>query len=143
MQDGHHICVIRTALPTNELIPATRPREFFAGILYFQTAPSNNDSQEARTMTEVVVHGTLSPDGTLEIDQPVALPPGDVRVTIETLTSKPRRDVMEVLAEIWAERKKLGMQGRSKEQIDADIDAMRNEWEDRQRELDSAHHAQE
>ena len=94
-------------------------------------------------MSEVVVHGTLTPDGRLEIDQPVALPAGDVRVTIEALTPKPRRNPMEVLEEIWAERKKLGMQGRSKEQIDADIDAMRNEWEDRQRELDSARRAQE
>ncbi len=45
---------------------------------------------------------------------------------------------MEVLQEIWAERKRLGMQGRTKEEIDADIDAMREEWEERQRELDAA-----
>ena len=94
-------------------------------------------------MTEVVVHGTLTPDGKLEVDQPVALPAGEVRVTIEALTSQTRRNAMEVLGEIWADRKKLGMAGRSKEQIDADIHAMRNEWEDRQRELDSARHAQE
>ncbi len=94
-------------------------------------------------MTEVVVHGTLTPDGRLVVDQRVALPPGEVRVTIAELTPKPRRDVMEVLEEIRAERKRFGMQGRSKEQIDADIDEMRNEWEDRQRELDLARRVQE
>jgi hypothetical protein len=94
-------------------------------------------------MTEVVVHGTLMPDGRLEVDQPVALPPGEVRVTIEALTPKPKRDVMEVLEEIWAVRKEKGLQGRSAEQVDADINAMRDEWEDRQRELDSARQVQE
>jgi hypothetical protein len=93
-------------------------------------------------MTGVVVHGTLTPDGRLEIDQPVALPPGDVRVTIEALTVKPRRDVMEVLEEIWAVRKEKGLQGRTAGQVDADINSMRDEWEDRQRELDSARHVQ-
>ena len=94
-------------------------------------------------MTAVTMHGTLTPDGRLEIDQPVALPPGEVRVTIEALTSRPKRDVMEVLEEIWAVRKEKGLQGRSAEQVDADINAMRDEWEDRQRELDSARPAQE
>ncbi len=94
-------------------------------------------------MTEVVVYGVLMPDGRLEVDQPVALPPGEVRVTIEALTPKPKRDVMEVLEEIWAVRKEMGLQGRSAEQVDADINAMRDEWEDRQRELDSARRVQE
>ena len=89
-------------------------------------------------MQEITVHGMLNSDGTLQIDEPVALPPGKVRVTIEELTPKPKRDPMEVLQEIWAERKRLGMKGRTKEEIDADIDAMREEWEERQRELDAA-----
>jgi len=38
-------------------------------------------------MCEVVVRGTLTPDGRLELDHPVALPPGEVRVTIESLSS--------------------------------------------------------
>jgi hypothetical protein len=94
-------------------------------------------------MTEVVVHGTLTPDGRLEIDQPVALPPGDVRVTIEALTSRPRRDVMEILEEIWAVRKEKGLQGRTAEEVDADINSMREEWEERQGELDAARHVQD
>ena len=94
-------------------------------------------------MTEVVVHGMLTPEGRLEVEQPVSLPPGEVRVTIEALTPKSRRNPMEVLQEIWAERKKFGMQGRTAQQVDADINAMRDEWEERQRELDSARRAQE
>ena len=89
-------------------------------------------------MTEVIIHGTLRPDGMLEIDQPLALPPGEVRVIVQTLAARPTRDVMEVLENIWAERKAKGLQGRSGEQVDAEINAMRDEWEDRQRELDAA-----
>ncbi len=89
-------------------------------------------------MPEVTVHGMLHSDGSLQIELPVALPPGKVRVRIETLAPKSKRDAMEVLNEIWAERKRLGMQGRTREEIDADIDAMREEWEERQRELDAA-----
>ncbi len=94
-------------------------------------------------MTEVVVHGTLTPDGRLEIDQPVALPPGEVRVIVQTLSAQPKKDVMEVLNRIWAERKEKGLQGRTAEQVDADINAMREEWEDRRRELVSARHVKE
>ena len=39
-------------------------------------------------MTEVVVHGMLTPEGRLEVDQPVALPPGEVRVTDRSLDSQ-------------------------------------------------------
>jgi hypothetical protein len=36
---------------------------------------------------QVVVHGRIRPDGTLELNQPVGLPPGEVRVTIKPLAS--------------------------------------------------------
>jgi hypothetical protein len=94
-------------------------------------------------MTEITVHGVLHSDGTLEIDQPVGLPPGEVRVTIESMPQDPKPDFMAVLEEIWAERKQLGMKGRSKEEIDADIDAMREEWDERERELDACRRASE
>jgi hypothetical protein len=34
------------------------------------------------TVTEIVVGGTLKPDGTLELDEKLALPPGRVTVTL-------------------------------------------------------------
>ena len=88
-------------------------------------------------MAEIVVQGVLEPDGTLELNQPVNLPPGEVRVIVQSMTHA-SENVLTVLERIWAERKAKGMQGRSREQIDADIQAMRDEWEERQRELDSA-----
>ncbi len=91
-------------------------------------------------MTEVVVQGTVKSDGTLELNQPVNLPPGEVRVIVQAMTalSGAGDNVLTVLERIWAERRAKGMQGRSGEQIDADIQAMRDEWEDRQRGLEDA-----
>lgn len=80
-------------------------------------------------MTEVVVQGTLKPDGTLELNQPVNLPPGEVRVIVQAMTHS-SENVLTVLERIWAERKTKGMQGRSGQQIDSDIQSMRDEWDD-------------
>lgn len=89
-------------------------------------------------MTEVVVQGTVRPDGTLELSHPVNLPPGEVRVIVQAVTppSGSGDNVLTVLERIWAERRAKGMKGRSAEQIDADIRSMRDEWEDRRRELE-------
>ena len=89
-------------------------------------------------MIEVIVQGTVKSDGTLELNQPVNLPPGDVRVIVQTTTapSVAGENVLTVLQRIWAERRAKGMRGRSGEEIDADIQSMRNEWEERQQELE-------
>jgi len=91
-------------------------------------------------MAEVIVKGTVKPDGSLELDQPVNLPPGDVRVIVQTVAVPARtgENTMAVLERIWAERRAMGMQGRTAAQIDADIRAMRDEWEDRQEEIEKA-----
>ena len=31
----------------------------------------------------VIVHGIVKPDGTLEVNQPVNLPPGEVQITVK------------------------------------------------------------
>jgi hypothetical protein len=89
-------------------------------------------------VTEVVVQGTLKADGTLQLSQPVNLPPGQVRVIVQTMPVAPHgpANPMAVLQRIWAERKALGIPGRTAPQIDADIQSLRDEWEDHQRELD-------
>jgi hypothetical protein len=94
-------------------------------------------------VTEVVVQGTLKPDGTLELNQPVGLPPGEVRVIVQPMATQSTENVMAVLERIWAERRAKGMQGRSGERIDADIRAMRGEWEDRQHEIEQARSVKE
>jgi hypothetical protein len=48
----------------------------------------------------------------------------------------PQEDVWSYLERVWAENRQRGFRGRSKEEIDAEIDAMRDEWEERQREIE-------
>ena len=77
----------------------------------------------------VEIQGTLHSDGTLELDQKPGLPPGRVKVILETLeTVPPKRDPWTVLEGIWAERKALGLPSRSAEEIDRELNAMREEW---------------
>ena len=85
---------------------------------------------------QIVLHGMVLPDGTLQVADKVGLPPGPVQVTVETPTRRPMRDsAWAVLERIWAERKALGLSGRSKEQIDADVQALRSEWDEREKAL--------
>ncbi len=80
----------------------------------------------------VVVAGHIGPDGSLEVKEKVNLPPGPVYITVQTAPPQPlRKGTLQVLREIWAERGALGRTGRTKEEIDAEIDAMRDEDETR------------
>ena len=88
---------------------------------------------------QVSLHGEIQPDGTLQIEEKIDLPPGPVSVTVEAISTAARRRTMQVLGEIWAERKTRGIVGRSKEEIDAEIDAMRAEDEKRMSEIESSH----
>jgi hypothetical protein len=87
---------------------------------------------------KVVVGGTLKPDGTLELDEKPTLPAGRVQVTLmrEAPAEAPKEDVLTVLERIWKEREARGMKGRSKEEIDAEVSAMRREMDERQEEIE-------
>ena len=84
---------------------------------------------------QVVVHGRIRPDGTLQVEEKVNLPPGPVNITVEAAAAA-RKGTLQVLEEIWAEREARGIVGRSKEEIDAEINAMRDEDEERMREIE-------
>jgi hypothetical protein len=85
----------------------------------------------------VILHGQIRPDGTLQIEEKINLPPGPVNVTLETATQvKPRESTRQVLKEIAVRRQAIGRQPRTKEEIDAEVDAMRNEDERRMREIE-------
>lgn len=86
---------------------------------------------------QVVLHGQIRPDGTLQVEEKVNLPPGPVSVTVQTAPSATGKRTLQVLEEIWAERDSRGMVGRSKEEIDAEINAMRDEDEKRMREIEA------
>src|SRR4051812_42262264 len=81
------------------------------------------------TTTEVL--GTLQPDGTLTLDEKPNLPAGRVRVILESQPPHAER----FLAFVEGIRKRheaTGQVPRSRDQIDADLEAERQEWEDHQ-----------
>ena len=80
--------------------------------------------------TQVSLLGTLKSDGTLELSEKLDLPPGPVRVTIEVL-SEPATSPggwFEYLQRARAELEASGATFRNQEEIDADLNAMRDEW---------------
>jgi hypothetical protein len=87
----------------------------------------------------IVVKGTLKSNGALEFDEQPALEPGRVEITLRSLEGgEPRRDWWEVLQQIWKAQQERGHRGRSKEEIDADLAAMRadeEKYEERWREI--------
>jgi hypothetical protein len=86
---------------------------------------------------QIVVQGHIQLDGTLLVEEKVSLPPGPVYVTVQPAAPRPpHRRTLDVLQEIWAEREALGVKGRSAEEIEAEINAMRDEDEQRMREIE-------
>ncbi|HBI45355.1 MAG TPA: hypothetical protein DDY78_21260 [Planctomycetales bacterium] len=89
------------------------------------------------SLSQVEVQGVLQTDGTLLLAERPNLPAGRVKVVIQTLDAAPDKiDPWTALEKIWAERKERGVQPRSAEEIDAEINAMRDEWEDHQQALE-------
>jgi len=78
--------------------------------------------------TEVVLEGTLRPDGTLELDQKPDLPPGRVAVRVQPLVHLPEGDpFFDMLREIWAVREQAGLAPRSAAEIEAQRRQLREE----------------
>jgi nitrogen fixation protein FixH len=90
-----------------------------------------NFRREIMNSQEITVQGTIRPDGSLELDQKVGLPPGRVRVTVEPVEQSRREDTWTVLQRAWAERQACGLTPRSKEEIDAQVEASRAQWDER------------
>jgi hypothetical protein len=91
------------------------------------------------TATSVEVQGTLRPDGTLVLDHKPDLPPGRVRVTVQPLLDPTQTPVWQVLERIWADQQARGHIPRSREEIDADIAAVRQEDEERMQAIERLH----
>jgi hypothetical protein len=76
------------------------------------------------------VTGTLSDEQTVILDEPVPLPAGRVRVTVEALsTSKSDGTFLSKLEAIRRDLRASGYRFRTKEEIDAQIQAERESWE--------------
>jgi len=91
--------------------------------------------------TQVVMDGTLQPDGTLELDERPNLPPGRVRVTMQaaTVRSPTRVGLMERMEAVWADQKARGDVARSREEIDSELNAMRDEAEEEMQAIERLH----
>jgi hypothetical protein len=89
-------------------------------------------------VTETTVRGAVTADGQLVLDGNLDMPPGRVEVIVRRIqdASGERRPMLETLKRIWAEQEARGFRGRSAEEIIADVDAMRDEWEERQQGLE-------
>jgi hypothetical protein len=79
----------------------------------------------------VVVEGMVQPDGTLEVTQKVDLPAGRVQVTVQPVADTIQPDRFWTMMEsIWAAQLAGGRTARTREEIDAEIEALRNESEE-------------
>lgn len=89
---------------------------------------------------QVIVQGMLKPDGTLQLDQKPNLSPGRVRVTVEPVTEPTRPDrFWSMMEQIWADLKASGHVPHSVEETEAERQAFRNEWDERQEALEQIH----
>ena len=79
----------------------------------------------------VVIEGTVQPDGTLEVTQKVDLPAGRVQVTVQPVADTIQPDRFWTMMEsIWAAQLAGGRTARTREEIDGEIDALRDESEE-------------
>jgi hypothetical protein len=80
----------------------------------------------------ITIPGTLNPDGTLELAERPTLPAGPVEVTIRPVVAKRKgENWFECLQRIRAEREAAGYPFRTKEEIDADLEDIRDWGDDR------------
>jgi hypothetical protein len=78
----------------------------------------------------IVVQGMVLPDGRLEIADKVPLPPGPVEVMVRPKAPVGTESSWDLLQRIWAEQKASGYVPRSREEIDAELNALRDEAEE-------------
>ncbi len=91
------------------------------------------------SLSEEVIDATLDPDGTLRLSHPPHVPPGPVRVTIQSVApAAPRRTMADVFAEIDQDHRAAGFVGRTAQEIAAWEAEQQAEDEERDRELDAA-----
>jgi hypothetical protein len=76
-----------------------------------------------------IMEGMVTDDGSLKLGRRIALPPGPVRVTLESMAAKANANVWAVLERIRLKRSEWGLAGRSRDEIDAQIRQLRDEWD--------------
>jgi hypothetical protein len=80
----------------------------------------------------IVVEGSIDRDGMVQVLEPVPLPPGRVRVTIESLSDhsdSASEDWLTYLLRARAESLASGTACRTRSDIDSQVDMLRDEWD--------------
>jgi hypothetical protein len=89
------------------------------------------------SVREDVIAGTLKPDGTLELDQKPSLSPGRVTIVLRPVPELPADDPFwQMMQAIWAGQQARGHLPRSVAEVEAERRQIREEWEERMREID-------
>jgi hypothetical protein len=87
--------------------------------------------------TSVTVQGLVKPDGSLELEGKLPLPTGKVQVTVQPLPEPARDDPFwQMMERIWAGQKARGHVPRSVEEVESERQRVREDWEDRMREIE-------
>jgi hypothetical protein len=95
--------------------------------------------RKAMTTNAVEVQGTLREDGTLVLDDKPNLPAGRVKVTVQSIPDYTQTDICQFFERLWAEQRARGHVPRTREEIDAELEAARQEDEERMQELERIH----
>jgi hypothetical protein len=93
-------------------------------------ASERYDKPEKRSMsaTHVVVEGTVKPDGSLELDCKLELPPGRVQLIVQPLPDLPDDDPFwQMMKGIWAARRKAELTPRDTEEVEEQRRALRDD----------------
>jgi hypothetical protein len=82
--------------------------------------------------------GVVHPDGSLELTGKLTVPPGRVRVRVESLEPQPQpaEGLIEFVQRTRRELEAAGHRFRTREEIDAELEELRGEWDDRLDQLD-------
>jgi hypothetical protein len=85
----------------------------------------------------VTLEAVVKPDGTLELGERIALPPGRVQVTIVPIPELPANDPFwQRMQALWAAQRARGHVPRSAQEVEQERQAVRDEWEDRMRRIE-------
>lgn len=77
-----------------------------------------------------VVTGNLTDGRTVTLNEALPVLNGRVRVVVELIDSPPpQRPIQEVMAEIYERQRQRGHKPRTKEEVDADLQAERDSWD--------------
>jgi hypothetical protein len=100
---------------------------------------NSTEKEHAMSLTEIVIEGTLKPDGTLELHQKPNLLPGRVTVVLrrEAEIALPKDDPFwQRMQAIWDAQKAAGHVPRSTEEIALEQREMREGWAKRQKAIE-------